>query len=250
MSDPADRARGVLYGLAAGDRIGGPVRMALRLAESLSERRAFDPEDVMARYLAWWRAGGFDTGPVAEDVFALVEEGAAVEDAVSRVHAARGGLTAGCNPAHRSPPLALAAFLPDEELADLARRESRLTHRHALAGAVAAEGVVLCRMLIRGVAWDEALAFVSADTEEALSSGGFAPEVLRAAVHFVGASASFADALAAALRFAGAANYCPVLAGAIAGARWGASAIAPRLMDDDVREEVTRMADALVAGWA
>src|SRR5882724_5472111 len=141
MSDVGDRVRGVLFGLAAGDRIGGPLRMALRLADSLATRRAFDPDDVLARYLDWWRDGGFDTGPVADDVFALVASGVAVEDAVRRVDAARGGLTAGCNPAHRSPPLALAAFLGDSELPDLARREARLTHRHDLAGDVAAQAV-------------------------------------------------------------------------------------------------------------
>jgi len=54
---------------------------------------------------------------------------------------------------------------------------------------------------------------------------GFAPDVLRAAVYFVNKSACFAEALDRSLAFAGAANYCPVLVGAIAGVRWGASAI-------------------------
>ena len=62
MSETRDRIRGVLLGLAAGDRNGGPIRMAVRLAESLSERRRFDPEDILSRYLAWWRDGAFDTG--------------------------------------------------------------------------------------------------------------------------------------------------------------------------------------------
>ena len=47
----ADRCRGVLVGLAAGDRIGGPVRMAVRLAESLTARNGFAPPDVLDRYL-------------------------------------------------------------------------------------------------------------------------------------------------------------------------------------------------------
>ena len=69
MTDARDRIRGALLGLAAGDRNGGPIRMAVRLAESLSDRRRFDPEDVLARYLAWWRDGAFDTGPTAATVF-------------------------------------------------------------------------------------------------------------------------------------------------------------------------------------
>lgn len=37
--DVTDRVRGVLLGLAAGDRNGGPTRLALRLSGSLAERR-------------------------------------------------------------------------------------------------------------------------------------------------------------------------------------------------------------------
>jgi hypothetical protein len=44
-----DRCRGVLVGLAAGDRIGGPIRMAVRLAESLVARGAFNPSDILGR---------------------------------------------------------------------------------------------------------------------------------------------------------------------------------------------------------
>ena len=63
-SSSPGRALGVLPGLAAGDQNGGPIRMALRLAESLAERRGFDPDDVMRRYMEWYREGAFDTGPV------------------------------------------------------------------------------------------------------------------------------------------------------------------------------------------
>jgi hypothetical protein len=47
--DPAtaDRCRGVLLGLAAGDRNGGPTEFAVCLAESLAERRAFDRDDML-----------------------------------------------------------------------------------------------------------------------------------------------------------------------------------------------------------
>ena len=67
MNEIRNRVRGVLLGLAAGDRNGGPIRMAVRLAESLSERWRFDPDDILTRYLAWWRDGAFDTGPTTAD---------------------------------------------------------------------------------------------------------------------------------------------------------------------------------------
>ena len=38
-----DRAKGVLLGLAAGDRNGGPIEMATRMAGSLANEQRFDP---------------------------------------------------------------------------------------------------------------------------------------------------------------------------------------------------------------
>jgi ADP-ribosyl-[dinitrogen reductase] hydrolase len=157
-------------------------------------------------------------------------------EAVKRVHDQAGGLTAGCNPAHRCASLAMAPFLPDEEPAGGALREARLTHHHPLAGDVAAAVVVLCRALIRGEPWDDAVSRAATgrlgptiqaldeNNRYPLSPGGYAPEVLRSAVHFVAGHDSFADALSASLAFAGPENYCPVLVGTLAGARWGRSA--------------------------
>jgi len=52
-----DRCRGALLGLTAGDRNGGPNEMAARLTEGLAEQGRFDRDDVLARYVAWWRDG-------------------------------------------------------------------------------------------------------------------------------------------------------------------------------------------------
>lgn len=40
------RVRDTLIGPAAGDRIGGPGRMAMRPAKSLADGRRFDPDDM------------------------------------------------------------------------------------------------------------------------------------------------------------------------------------------------------------
>ena len=157
----ADRCRGVLLGLAAGDRNGGPTELAVRLAESLAERSAFDGDDVLARYLAGWREGAFDTGPVAALVLERVACGVPVAKAVAQADRELGGQTAGCNPAHRAPPLAMAAFLGDDVLAECALREAALTHAHPLAGDVAAAVVVLCRALVRGYGWGAALSMAA-----------------------------------------------------------------------------------------
>jgi ADP-ribosyl-[dinitrogen reductase] hydrolase len=199
MSDttPADRCRGVLLGLAAGDRIGGPIRMAMRLAESLHDCGGFDPADILDRYLQWWREGAFDTGPVSGRAFALLATGMPVQEATAQVHREFGGMTAGCNPAHRSSPLSMLDTIANEDLAAFTMAEARLTHHDPLAGEVAAAGNRLCRALIRAVCWDDALhqSGTFADRDVPGNNGGFAPEVLRAALYFVDTSDGFAEAL-------------------------------------------------------
>jgi ADP-ribosylglycohydrolase len=241
------RCRGVLVGLAAGDRIGGPIRMALRLAESLVACCGFNSADILERYLAWWREGAFDTGPVSDRAFALLAAGMPAQEATAQVHREFGGMTAGCNPAHRSPPLSMLDAIADEDLDAFAMAEAGLTHHDSVAGEIAATVNRLCRALIRGAAWDHALI---PHQDGPGNNGGFAPDVLRAALHFVGTSGSFAEALERSLAFAGPDNYCPVLVGAIAGARWGASAIMPSsLAHVDILPRVTAAADALASGW-
>ena len=75
--------------------------------------------------------------------------------------------------------------------------------------------------------------------------------MFRAAVYFIGTSACFPEALERSLSFAGPANYCPVLVGAVGGARWGASAIPQQsLAHVDILPRVKATAEALAADWA
>jgi ADP-ribosyl-[dinitrogen reductase] hydrolase len=263
MQDREDRAAGVLLGLAAGDRIGGPSRMALRVAESLRDRKAFDVADIGRRYLDWWREGAFDTGPTVARVLSLVASGVSFERASISIDEGSGGMTAGCNPAHRSAPLAMCASLEDSALDPAAAAEARLTHRHPLAGETAAVVVRLCRTLIQGASWPVALGAAAAGRTpqlrraveiprgEGLSRDGFAPEVLRSAIHFLNVSDSLPSALVRSWDFAGPANYCPVLVGSIGGARWGRSRIEEVLLrhHGELAQPLTAVALALAGGW-
>jgi ADP-ribosylglycohydrolase len=95
------------------------------------------------------------------------------------------------------------------------------------------------------------VAALQEQTSEALSRGGFAPAVLQAAIYFVQTEACFSDALDAAIAYAGPANYCPVLVGAIGGARWGAASIPVRqLQHCVVLAQVRQSALALAQRWA
>src|SRR5262245_27632580 len=91
-----DRCRGVLLGLAAGDRNGGPSRMAVRLGESLLELGRVDPQDIVGQDLRWWwRGGAFDTGPVSGRALELLAARMPALEASAQVHRAFGGKTAG-----------------------------------------------------------------------------------------------------------------------------------------------------------
>jgi ADP-ribosylglycohydrolase len=189
--------------------------------------------------------------------------GIPVAHAVQQADEELKGHTAGCNPAHRVAPLAMASFLADDTLAAAALEEALLTHAHPLAGDVAAAVALLCRALIRGYGWGAALQLAArgrmpatvaalrpAKTVAELSRGGFAPDVLKAAVQFLTLNLSFGDALDASLRFAGPANYCPVLVGAIGGARWGARAVGiKRLLHCRDIDRLKRATGALVKAW-
>ena len=64
-----------MVGLAAGDQIGGPIRMAVRLAESLLDCGDFNSADILKRYLARRRERAFDAGPVSGRARAVMAAG-------------------------------------------------------------------------------------------------------------------------------------------------------------------------------
>jgi ADP-ribosylglycohydrolase len=222
-------------GLSRGDLIGGPKVMAGILAASLDDNQAFDRDDVLRRYLVWWESEGFDTGPVANSVFELISNGEDPKAAVEAIDKSFNGLTAGCNPAHRNSVLADADFLSFEELAAACLSEAALTHQNILAGEVAAVATRLARVLLEGSTWEKAVGRSVGDLEwsEQITGAitfwkdtpedrsGFSPAVLAAAIHFVGASENCEEVLDKSILFSGASNYVPVLACALAAARWG-----------------------------
>jgi len=257
-----DRVKGVLLGLAAGDRIGGPTQMASLLGQSLAENSTFVSKDVAINYVDWWTEKGFDTGGISERVFSLVSQEMPLTEAINKVDQESQGMTAGCNPAHRNTPIAMSASLRDDEIGEIAERESSLTHKHHLAGLVSSTSVQLARSLIRGTTWSEAIMImenisspVICDIFKATRNGkifsdGFSPHVFGAAVHFISTSNSFDEMLERAIDFSGEENYCAVLAGSLGGARWGASSISEYwLMGLEGINEINAVAQSLAEDW-
>lgn len=247
MASRGDRCAGILWGLCAGDRNGGPVEMATALADSLVACCRYDSDDTGRRYLAWFAhgegVGAWDSGPIAGKVFRLCDGRAErLSEAAAQVNREMKGMTAGANACHRSPALAMS--LDVTQLAQTSSTDAALTHASALAGASSIAVVVICRQLLLGAdlatattvaaqtlgaaapSIVEALLAAPSDREK-LSDGGFCVDVLTAALHFAWAAQDFVSGLEAALSFAGPANYCPVLVGAFLGARFGKDATRP-----------------------
>ena len=72
----------ILKGVKKGDQIGGPYELSSILAKSLQANDGFNKNDLIHRYLEWWKAGAFDTGPTYASVFTKILNGVTHENAV------------------------------------------------------------------------------------------------------------------------------------------------------------------------
>lgn len=226
-----ERAIGAIFGLAAGDRIGGPIRMALLFGTSLCRKTGYSRTDVLESYLRWYKKGGFDTGATTARVFSALCSGVGLEQAVRSAH--RVPNQAGCNPMHRSIPLAAASFINENEIDGISRKEALLTHHSEVAGEMASFSNRICRALIIGkdpraaiemILGKQSDSYINASRKDLLPNG-YAPNVLGASVYFLLHTNSFEEAIARTIRFAGPANYSPPVLGAWAGALYGFSCI-------------------------
>jgi ADP-ribosylglycohydrolase len=215
----------IIDGIANGDAIGGPTALAEIIAESLIANSGLNTADITSRYLEWWRGGSFDTGPTFVQVFKLIDSGMGPSAAVETTHGAFRGNSAGCGPAHRNSVIAACTAIQTDNVPDAARAEALITHLDPVAGDAAAVVALLCRCLLNGLTLEAAKVFVAEHprTSEAFASimlrplgpSGFALDAVRAAIYFMDGKYALKEASA----FAGASNYCPVIVGALLGAR-------------------------------
>ena len=276
-----DKARGCLVGLALGDDNGGPTAMMLKNLETMTRVRTIMPQYFGKGYLEWFKEDGFDAGLVTHKVLELVDSGLSFDDAAKQVDEELDGMTAGISPAHRSIPLTLyfvAWYLKSpnffeefpntgfREFESSIEREAELTHINKEAGEVSAAVNAICMYLILGKndfksiqfgmkflsydwAWhDNIFKHIDSLTINDLSDGGYAPDVLVAALWFLLNTRSFEDALEQSKAFAGVANYCPVLVGSIGGAMYGHNEIKPltKKANKDNLEAIVSSVDSIL----
>jgi ADP-ribosyl-[dinitrogen reductase] hydrolase len=164
----ADRARGVMLGLAVGDalgaalewdhpdqitaRYGGPLRdmvaskvwqlgewtddtaMAIALAESLAERPDYDEGDVLARYLVWSRSDPKDIGATVRHALARARSPEDARRAAAEWHELTDGHSAGNGSLMRTAPIGIRFRTDRGAIERISRAESSLTHHDPLAG--------------------------------------------------------------------------------------------------------------------
>jgi len=240
MISTADRVRGAILGLCAGDRNGGPIRMAVRLGESILENKGYNEADVIKRWLNWHRGPphdterSYDTGATFQRVFTALELTGDHKQKANSMD------SFGINAAHRAVPIACFAGIPDSDVPEISVKQSVITHTHILAFETAKAFNIICRSLINGsslqcslklaksqVTADELKKVLTMETrpQAHLSTGGESPLTLEAALWFIINCNGFNETLYRSLEFAGEANYCPVLVGTLAGIIYGCAQI-------------------------
>ena len=207
----------IIEGIQTGDQIGGPTELAKILTDSLSVNKRFDEQDLRQRYLNWWKSDAFDTGPTYANVFNKIDKGMDPKLAVKKVHEEFGFNTAGCGPAHRATPLAGMLAIPTNQLITLAKLEAKITHFDDDAGNGSAIVIMLCRYLLEGNSFEDAENLVSnnKDLKESwtklqnakLQPDGYVYNVIFSALYFVRENKTLEDTF----KFAGKANYCPII---------------------------------------
>ena len=207
----------ILQGLKNGDQIGGPFELAKILCKSLSANKGFNEDDLRIRYFDWWKEGAFDTGPTYASVFTKINIGIEPKLAVEKVHEDFNFSTAGCGPAHRAAPLAGSTSIPTDKLISIARQEAKITHFDNDAGNGSAIVILLCRYLLEGNSYQDAQKLISENvelkeswtkiTKASLKPDGYIFNVIYSALYFINNNKSLNDTF----KFAGKANYCPII---------------------------------------
>jgi ADP-ribosyl-[dinitrogen reductase] hydrolase len=265
--DP-DKSLGALLGHAVGDRLGGgaaATQMAFRLADSLLARGGFDPDDVLSAYVSWHgtRPEGLD--PATDEVLRRVSAGADSYAATSIVAQSGGGTAA----LTRTVPIAIAFARHPEGLRDATVADAALTDFDPLTGKAALLFNQSVGLLVTGgpralsdslqdpLDIDDRLQDVvlpaiggvrkvAENTAAAESRSVVAPIAVGFAAYFT--ADGFEQGLDWALNAGGdaAANAC--VAGALLGARFGASHVPGAWIEQlEVRAQIERLHAGLVA---
>jgi ADP-ribosyl-[dinitrogen reductase] hydrolase len=266
------RSCGTLIGLAIGDALGAPLEglpaprkrvtemlpggrhprtkgevtddtlQALAVAASLATCRRFDPDDMMARFVAAYRGNPQWFGPTSSAVFDLVREGVPVQQAATIAHE-RLGASRSNGSVMRGFPVGVFFTPASVEVMSIAC--SRLTHYDMVAAHCSVWLNTMTSAMCRGSSRDDAYRIASArcrnDEVFTMLSNykNYPPDpsldallCAHAALFCFMNAGSFEDAVISAVNLGGDADTVGACCGALAGACWGMGAIPERWLRD------------------
>jgi ADP-ribosylglycohydrolase len=242
------------------------TEQALCIARSLVEHQTFDPADVADRFVAWYDSEPFDIGQMTMKSLSRLKHGDTWDEAGQHVwEQSREGQNAGNGSVMRCPPLAIPYATDWDQLVKVSRQSSQITH----ADPRCTEGCAILNLTVAGLLEDadtplqDALDYVGfdtpdelvtalqpvarGDTPKTLETSGYVVHSLQTALHNGLIADSAEDAIVTAVNHGGDTDTIGAIAGAIAGARFGSSAL-PDQWIDTINEagELELLADQLV----
>ncbi|MEA2584294.1 MAG: ADP-ribosyl-[dinitrogen reductase] hydrolase [Thermomicrobiales bacterium] len=227
--------------LAPGE-ITDDTQMTLALARSLAHCRHLDLDDLTARFLEWLNSNPKDVGGTTRSALRLLEEGVLWNEAGERV--ANGGRAAGNGSVMRCAPVALRYRGDGGALRRASLDTARMTHADPRCtwGAVAVNQAI-ATLLDGGtkeVVTDAALAGIehaevcdcvrgaASRPREEVRSGGFVLDTIGAAFWCLLRHETLEETIVAAVGLGDDADTTGAVAGALAGACYGAEEIPSR----------------------
>ena len=242
--------------------------MARNLMRSLAARGGFDPDDLVARHLDWFRSDPPDVGNLTRRVLHRVAEGADATDAARAVWEERGPeVSAGNGSVMYCAPLGLAYANRPEVLPELAAALSGLTHFDERCRAAVLAITTSVAALVRGVSGktaaregvDAALSLAGGEELEFLVDAtgdsrpvdgpdqGFCLFTAGLALQALAHGGSFEQELLRVVSLGGDTDTNAAVAGALLGARDGVQVLPERWLEELVDTEAIRAeAEALV----
>jgi ADP-ribosyl-[dinitrogen reductase] hydrolase len=215
---------------------------ALAVAASLAACRRFDPDDLMARFVAAYLTSPQWFGPTSSTVFDLVRSGVPVHEASAVAHR-RLGASRTNGSVMRGFPIGI--FYTPRSVPGISIACSRLTHHDMVAAHCSVWLNLMTSLMCRGTPREEAyrVACARCTDGEVLSMLGnykkYPPEpsldallCSHAALSCFMDAPSFEGALVSAVNLGGDADTVGACCGALAGANWGMDAIPERWIAD------------------
>jgi len=223
------------------------TEQALCIARSLVEQQAFNPGDIAERFVAWYDSGPFDIGRMTMRSLSRLKHGDTWDEAGQHVwEQSVEGQNAGNGSVMRCPPLAIPYVDDLERLAEVSRQSSQITH----ADPRCTYGCAVLNLTIAGLLEDadaplqDALDEVGSDapdelvtalrplshgdSPDTLETSGYVVHSLQTALHDGLFAETAEDAIVSAVNRGGDTDTIGAIAGAVAGARFGASELPDR----------------------